>query len=248
MKKLSTFFLAFISITYAYAQSFELRDTIGNVVTNQTINVTNLGGDIYSVFDAEISVKNISATAKQVKCKRVILTAPPAAMTNYFCWTLCYGPNTNVSPTPENINANATNTKFKGYLNPNGVVGSASIRYVFYDTNNTTDSAYITVNYNVTSTSSLININKLSAAVSNVYPNPSNGNAFVKINDQSAFYGKTVAIKIYNMLGKEMGVKTTTAMPEIIAINNIADLPSGIYFLTMLVDSKTITTKRFAID
>jgi Secretion system C-terminal sorting domain len=248
MKKLSTLFLALVSITYTYAQSFELRDTSGNVVTNQTLNVTNPGGDIYNAFEADVHVKNISATAKQVKCKRVVMVAPPAAMSNYFCWTICYGPNTNVSPTAENINAGASNTKFHGYVNPNGVIGNATIRYVFYDMNNTTDSVYITVNYTVTSTSSLLNVNKLSATVSNVYPNPSNGNAFVKINDQSAFNGKTVAIKIYNMLGKEMGTKTTTAMPETIAINSIVDLPSGIYFLTVLVDSKTITTKRFTID
>ncbi|MEQ1733456.1 MAG: T9SS type A sorting domain-containing protein [Bacteroidia bacterium] len=247
MKKLSTLFLALVSITYTYAQSFELRDTSGNVVTNQTLNVTNPGGDIYNAFEADVHVKNISATAKQVKCKRIVMVAPPAAMSNYFCWTICYGPNTNVSPTAENINAGASNTKFHGYVNPNGVVGNASIRYVFYDINNTSDSVYITVNYTATTTTAL-NVNKLSVAVSNVYPNPSNGNAFVKINDQSAFNGKTVALKIYNMLGKEMGTKTTTAMPETIAINSIADLPSGIYFLTVLVDSKTIATKRFTID
>jgi hypothetical protein len=249
MKKIITLIATLVITLGLQAQTLELRDTLGNLVTNQTITLYNPAGDIYNAFSQEIKVTNKSLVAKMIVCKRQVLTSFPAGVSNYFCWTSCYGPNTNVSPTAENINAGQTLNKFHGYANPNGVVGNGTVRYVFYDQNNVNDSSYVVVNFKISATSSINTTLKLTNALSNVFPNPSaNGNAYIKIKDASAFAGKKIVMRVHNMLGKEVASVAVTNFADVVIVSNEGELPSGIYFVNIYADAKNIATKRFVIE
>lgn len=249
MKKIFTLLFAITSIGFVKAQSFQLLDTGGVVVNNQTLIKTCPNNDTWSAFSEEIFVKNISATAtKQVKCKRRLVTAMPATMTNYFCWVSCYGPSVNQSPAADTIemSPNELVTVFHGYLNPNGLEGTCTIAYTFFDKNDPNDSATVNVKF-ISTLTGIADINK-SINVSEVFPNPTNGNAFIKINNPNNFNGKKTTLKVYNVLGKEVASQNIVSATETIAINNIANLPSGVYFVTVYSDSKKLTTKRFVIE
>lgn len=248
MKTITTIFLALATITLVQAQSFQLQDTLGNDISGTTLNVTNPGGDIYNAFSEEVTFKNISATTKNVKCKRVIVNAFPAAMNNYFCWVSCYGPFTNVSPTAETVTSNQLVKIFHGYVNPNGTTGAGTIRYVFYDEANVTDSVFVNINFTVTATTALKNSTPLKTTVSSIFPSPASTVAYLKINDVASYNNKKISLKIYNMLGKEVAKQTINSLQETIAIENLNDMPSGIYFVTLLADAKEIATKRLVIE
>ncbi len=248
MKTITTLLLALATITLVQAQSLQLQDTLGNDISGTTLNITNPGGDIYNAFSEEVTLKNNSATTKNVKCKRVIISALPAAMSNYFCWVSCYGPYTNTSPTAETVAANQLVKKFHGYVNPNGTTGSGTIRYVFYDEANVTDSVFVNINFTVTTTTALKNNASTKTIVSSIFPSPASNVAYLKINDVTSYANKKISLKIYNMLGKEVAKQTINTIQETIAIENVSDMPSGIYFVTLLADAKEIATKRLVIE
>ncbi len=249
MKKIFTLLFALISIGFVKAQSLQLYDTSGAVVTNLTITRSCPNGDIWNAFSEEIYVRNISASTKQVRCKRRLITAMPAGMSNYFCWVSCYGPSVSVSPVADTIeiSVNELVTVFHGYLNPNSLEGTCTIAYTFFDKNNPNDSATVNVNFISSVSSGIYDINK-AANISEVFPNPSNGNAFIKINNANNFNGKKTTLKVYNVLGKEIASQNITSATETIAINNLTNLPSGVYFVNVYSDSKNIATKRFVIE
>lgn len=78
-----------------------------------------------------------------------------------------------------------------------------------------------------------VGINEISSAQENVsiFPNPTSGNIHVNIIGQ-----KLQSIKVYNLTGELLQVHFTTEF-------SIANLPSGIYFVTTQTDKSTFTNK-----
>ncbi len=75
----------------------------------------------------------------------------------------------------------------------------------------------------------------------NIYPNPTNGEFFLKIDNT---LDRIVAIDVFNLTGQNVYSKTSNSVEEAINENiNIKELPTGIYIVKIAVDGKEYNKK-----
>ena len=140
MKKTLLFLLMifnFLWINNLFCQSIELQNP-PSVVTGPASSV---------LLEALFGVKNISASAKNIKVTRTVISEVSGSENN-VCWgPTCYPPFVNTTATSVNITPDETNTTFKGDYKSNGLTGSSVIKYCFFDENNTADEKCTTIEY-----------------------------------------------------------------------------------------------------
>lgn len=226
-----------------FAQSFTLLDTNG-VVINPGSTVYLIGDPTDIVLTAKIHVKNNAAVAKDVKVKKVIHAGDTVAGSmNYFCWGVCYGPNTYVSPFPQNIQPGAVNDQFYGDYNPQLQPGKSNIMYVWFDQNNANDSVAVNIEFNASPTSIDENIAS-QVIVSAAYPNPAVNNVNLDYELPSSINKASVVIS--NILGaqvKEVALEELSGKVRI----PVADLGNGIYFYSVIADEQLMITRKFVV-
>jgi hypothetical protein len=79
-----------------------------------------------------------------------------------------------------------------------------------------------------------------------VFPNPSQGQLTVQLTGQS---GQDYKLRLTNILGRE--VRLLALRPEQAAAGltvDLAGLPSGLYFYSLLVNDKVVSTKRLTLQ
>jgi hypothetical protein len=202
-------------------------------------------GNAYTTDDivAYIKVKNVSSNALDVRVKRIDGNFNSLTASNAICWTMCYNTNVSMSPDHITIQPNEVNGNFSGHVYPpmDGVANQGPITYVFFDANNPNDSVAVTVLYRVTQTFSTADI--AAGNISALYPNPAKDYFDVEIE---APVNATKSVTITNMVGaavkqfnlEEMGRKRIST----------ADLPNGVYFVTLKVNNRAVTTKRLVVS
>jgi hypothetical protein len=145
MKKILLSLFCLTLFAGAFAQSFSVQDTSGvNIPAGSTFAVSGLPSD--ETITARVDLKNNSDASKDVKVKKTIISVLPNTM-NYFCWGVCYGPDTYISPFAQPVAAGAVSDQFYGDYGPLGVVGNATIMYTFFDANNVNDSVAFYVEF-----------------------------------------------------------------------------------------------------
>jgi hypothetical protein len=160
---------------------------------------------------------------------------------NYFCWESCYSPATDTSTGNVILNPNAVfNDTFLDYK-PAGNTGETVILYTFQNVGNDADSASVMVRFNGTVTS--IKEVTSAAKLNSLYPNPANNNVTVnyELNQGAA------SLEIKNLLGQVQRVTPIVAGSKSANLN-VADLPSGIYFVTLKSNGNIIDTKRLVVN
>ncbi len=240
MKKVILFIFFTITIySYGYSQSLALADSAGPVANNSTI--TRNGHPNDSEITSYMFVKNTTSATISVKVKKVVMDTIPGS-TNSFCWGLCFPPSVYVSPTPLNINSHATDsTDFAGHYTPQGFEGVSTIRYVFFNQANTSDSVCVNISY---SAYPLGVFNQTAKDIlSGVYPNPANN----KVNfEYSLNTSEAGFIIIRNLLGTV--VKSSNISNEETRLSvYTGDLPEGIYFYSMDVNGKSLITRKLIV-
>lgn len=84
------------------------------------------------------------------------------------------------------------------------------------------------------------------APVLSVYPNPSRGLVTVSLEQKSV---ESYKLRFSNIIGRE--VRMIALRPDMDAQGvqvNLSDLPSGVYFYSLLVNDKVISTKRLLLQ
>jgi hypothetical protein len=242
MKHLYLIICLFAGISYSYSQD----------LTGQTITLVGDSADL--IETGVIRVKNLSSTNVSMKVRRREDSLVTNS-SNYFCWTICYGPGTDVSPTSLTVNANSYSDNFHGYYNPNSEGGSSTITYVFFNTANVNDTAWFTVKYATsgagdTLTDPFITVNfpasvnevKNSSVITNAYPNPAKD-----IVSFDILKGEKVdRVEVLNMLGVKV-LQNTTALQSTVNIP-VSGLAEGIYFCNFYRDGVTVGTQRFTVS
>lgn len=79
-----------------------------------------------------------------------------------------------------------------------------------------------------------------------VYPNPSRGQITVQLNQK---VGADYKLRLSNIIGQE--VRTVALKPELTTAGlplDLSDLHAGMYFYSLLVDGKVVTTKRLVLQ
>ncbi|GAA4006012.1 hypothetical protein GCM10022408_17230 [Hymenobacter fastidiosus] len=87
---------------------------------------------------------------------------------------------------------------------------------------------------------------KTAAVGLSVYPNPSRGMVMVSLGQKP---GQDYKLRLSNLIGRE--VRTVTLKPDFSGDAvpvNLSDLPSGIYFYSLLANDKVLTTKRLILQ
>ncbi|MDO7874554.1 T9SS type A sorting domain-containing protein [Hymenobacter sp. ASUV-10] len=87
---------------------------------------------------------------------------------------------------------------------------------------------------------------RLTAPVLNLFPNPSKGQVTLQISQRP---GQDVKLRLNNVIGQE--VRSVALKPELLAngqVINLSDLPSGVYFYSVLVNDKVMSTKRLILQ
>lgn len=248
MKKL-LLLISSLCVFGAKAQSFEVYDgSSGTIITNNQIISEDItaGGNTHLY----IYVKNTSANNVSYGIKRVDQAINPGASA-YFCFGslgTCFPPSTtSVSATDYlNVNAGASSSNQQLYFDEDlSTQGYSEIVYELYNVNNPSDKFTFTLKYN----SILAGIKEnhsLFGNISNVFPNPSNHVAHIKL--QSSATVKNAVVGITNSLGTEVYSNNITLN---VGDNTVRleteNLPSGIYFAT-ITSGKNKIVKKFIVN
>ncbi|HEX8349327.1 MAG TPA: T9SS type A sorting domain-containing protein [Hymenobacter sp.] len=81
-----------------------------------------------------------------------------------------------------------------------------------------------------------------------VYPNPAKGMVTVSLS-QKLGLGQDYKLRLSNIIGRE--VRTTVLRPEFNTNSmamNLSDLPAGMYFYSLLLNDKIVSTKRLVLQ
>ncbi|GAB2455472.1 hypothetical protein GCM10011375_03310 [Hymenobacter qilianensis] len=79
-----------------------------------------------------------------------------------------------------------------------------------------------------------------------VYPNPARGMVVVSLSQAP---GPDYKFRLSNIIGRE--VRTLTLRPDLASTGiamNLSDLPAGMYFYSLLVNDKVVSTKRLVLQ
>ena len=228
--------ILFIASFNAFSQSLMVEAHETNV---DSTNSTSFLGDL----GTEITVRNISNTTIDVKVSREVISATPGTE-NYFCWTQCYLPQTDVSPHTKSFTAgfvdeNSFQVHFDNKdINP----ASASIKYCAFNASNESDSACTIVHYSVPGTSSIAL--KTEASFSNFHPNPVASKT--KLNYQLST-GHSAKVVVTDMLGKTVQHKVVNNK-EGTLIFDVSGTPNGLYFANIYVNNALKDIKRLVVN
>lgn len=243
MKKLV---LASISVLFTAAlsaQSFSISNTSGNVTNGSTI--VFYVDQATSLETHDFDVHNTSGNNIVAKVRKSVQSQASASSLFYFCTDqLCYAPNTTVS---SNVTMNAGGqfllvTDFT----PDNTPGISIVRYSVFNTANTSDSMYFFVEYHVSPTGIATHQN-VKASIGAPMPNPAASVFNMNYNLGSSFGTGTAKMVIYNMLGDV--VKTETlADAEGTFRMDVSTLDNGVYFTSLEVDGKQLSTKRLVVS
>lgn len=243
MKKI---FLLTIFALAAIEGSFAQEITIsrgGVDYTNGTIDawfdISDYPGNNAYTFHG-FTVKNTSTSPKTLRMIRQQVNTLPNT-SNYFCWESCYSPSTDTSTGNVILNPNGEFLDMFLDYAPSGQVGESVVRYILQNVANLNDTASLLVHFNATPTS----IAELNAVpkLNSLYPNPANSNVTVNF----ALNQGQASIEVKNVLGQIQRVMPIVAGSKSANIS-VADLPSGIYFVTLKSNGNIIDTKRLVVN
>ena len=245
MKKLITSILLLSTILVGYSQNLILMDGNKNVINNVVYNISTLSNST-TVFDILVS-----DTARAVNSYKVIRTilSKDVQDSAQFCWGgVCYGFITNTSTHSDTLSRGDTVEYAHGGFHSILVTGPANVvrkvHYQVYNMNSVyrNDTAGFTIQYNPTMAG--INELNLSGTLSEAYPNPASSIVSIKYDVNSG--SQKAKITIYDMLGKEVKEIFLNDKQGTTRIST-EDLYSGIYFYSLKIGDKTISTKKLVV-
>lgn len=190
------------------------------------------------------TVENTNGSAPiDVRVMRITEDTVPGT-DNYFCWEQCYEPPVSVSPTTMSIAPGQRIDQFYADYKPNGIDGASALTYCFYDDANEADSVCVTVRFLITQVGIEDVFGTNESAVSSAYPNPAKD--VVKINYGLKAGWNKAEVVVYSMLGSKVREIDLTEDQGTLKMN-VSSLPSGMYFYSLMVDDKAISTKKMLV-
>lgn len=246
MKKSAILFIFMIVITvFGFAQSLQLTDNKGVVIPNKSEIIQATGPDGTEII-TYMYVKNIGTKEINVLCRKSqfkMLDSTEITM----CWAgACYPAATFLSPNAQLIAVGQTITDFTGhYLQIKYrplKSGESVVRWSFFDKANPGDSVSIVVKY-YSYPLGIPEPGYRQASLSNVYPNPASDQAHVNFELPT---GTTGTVIIRDMIGKVVyreNLETENGKATI----NTQNFSDGIYFCSLMMDEKTILTRKMII-
>ncbi len=217
-------------------------------VTDYESHVVGLPSD--AILQTHGTVTNTSSAAIDVLVKFNLISSVPAGAGHYFCWAVCYAEGAVYdgfqAPANHSINIEpgASVTNFYADYKPHNSVGVATFEYCFFDENNTSDETCIQITFDTQNVGIEDVFSAEGSGISESYPNPATSN--VRINYSLKQGWEKANIEVYSMLGSRV---RTMALNQNSGTANmdVVSLPAGMYFYTLNVDGKNISTRKMLV-
>lgn len=225
----------------AQAQSLVIVDSMGNVLTNDTIFITVSVND----YDIQVpaGVENTSGNAIDVNLTRIEEDVMPNT-SSFFCWGTCTGVIVSgqiTALTPSgSVNVNAgevvpgNGDGFLFHYDPNFQAGTSLFKFDFFDVNDTTD--YASVYISITSAEDAVSIEERNNELLSVYPNPTEGIVNVLIPNETT----PSLLRVINLFGQEV---SRIANPSNTVTLDLAETP-GVYFIELLMSDGSVVVEK----
>jgi hypothetical protein len=199
-------------------------------------------GDGSTYVNSYVDIVNVSTSTIDVMVERKSETLTPGHVSN-FCWGVqCYPPFIGLSPIPEPIPAGATNSSFKGELNPNGIPGLSRVTYCFFNQNNTADSVCFEFFYDIT-----LGLNENTASGSYLSsPSPNPANTMAAFSYRILNPKGEIKMVINNLLGKTIQELKLNS-PSKNFILNTSTLQPGIYLCSLINGEQPFRTVKLTV-
>lgn len=224
-----------------------------NVVTEDGEDVTNgsytVTGDA-SQFEMglPLSVTLNGSVDRTVRMKRYESDVV-AGTYNYFCWSECYAPQLAgdipfwVAPDPQTLAAGVQFNGFHAYHRPSSIVGESAFRYVWYASDDATDSVFVDITFDAV----VVGVNELTGK--NVrfaaQPNP------VESGDVTFTFDALGSVRSSLVVRNALGAVHLT-IPVLPGQKSIAlgsdRLGSGIWFASLEVNGREVATRRVVVS
>jgi len=222
--------------------TLELYDNAGNKINNATIKVTGSDPNIDALV-GYIWLKNTTNTEMPNVFVRRSINQEVLNTTNSFCFGInCYPPWVNESASADTAKVGIINKSFYADYYPDGNGGLTSITFEFFDniTFGVPVSAKTTIEFLISANS--VKEDKL--VFKGPYPNPASQITSFEYNLPSS--AKSARLIVRNSLGVEVENSMLDNQSGKKSIN-VSSYPSGIYFYTLIVDGKTIQSKKMIV-
>ena len=241
MKKIISafFFLLCLGFT-CFSQSFSLTDSAGSL--HNGTDVFQSGPSDTLQLITWLNITNHSGNTLRVMMKKEEIQMLPGGSSS-ICWGgYCYGPEMMVSSVPLVMLPGETASGCFGHFGPNGCRGVSIIRWTFFNDFDPTDSLSITVHYS-TFPSGVGDIPAPLYSISAAGPVPADDQIVIRYSLPPA---KTGRIEFRNISGRLFSGSGTVVLAGTTAFMT-AELPSGLYFCTLVVDGNPVATRKIAV-
>jgi len=243
MKKLLLASISVMLVAGVSAQSFSVNSTVSGSVANGSTIVYTVD-QATSIETHDFEVLNTTSSAKTVKVRKTVIVQGDAGRTFYFCTDQnCYPPSVvlsgNVPMTA--LGQFALITDFT----PNNATGSSTVRYTVFDVNNPSDSVFFFLQYDVSPTG-INNLSSVKASVGSPMPNPASTVFTMNYNLGNSFGKGEAKMVVYNMLGAVVMTETITDIEGNVRMD-VSTLENGVYFTSLEVSGKQVSTKRIVV-
>lgn len=227
---------------YGFSQSLVLIDSVaGELANGATIyksGVNSTSGEIVQYM----AVKNISGNDAAVMVKKTAVDTVPGTY-NLFCWGLCFGPETYVSPEPLTVQTGTTNwLDFSGHYTPIGIAGATTVRYTFFIDRNPDDSVCVNVIF-MAFPLGTPETESRHASISDAYPNPAKDIVSFNVTLSEGANGNLI---IRNLLGSKIREMALTPATGKVTVP-VSDLQEGVYFCTFEMNGTALMTKKMIV-
>jgi hypothetical protein len=228
---------AFLLPNLANSQSLKLLKEDKTPIENDTLNAFGTLSD--EELKVHVYVENLASVDKDVWVKLYVKQLVDGAVMQY-CWNSCFDIATNQSTAFLTIPANEIKKDFYCSYIPKNLSGITEIMYTFFVNKDETDSASVTIKYEVVDgTTGIENLNDLKKNIK-CYPNPATSKVYFDFETENS-YPKT--IKIFDIVGnkiKQIELNDLSSTKEV----DIQDLKSGMYLWTFEINGVPIKSDR----
>lgn len=241
MVKRSIFTLMFLAVMgWVSAQSLQF-ELDGHAYTEGETIECNTPTE-WGEYLQDMQIRNLTGQDLNVLVKKEVIE-DLEGVSNYFCWGLCFGPDTYVSPNPVAVPANSVTSvgalSFHAMFDEN-VFGKVQVRYFAYDERHPEDAAIINVVFHRSGEG----IHEVGAvSFGQAYPNPASS---VVNFDYNINASDRASVSVYNLLGQEVKNQQVNGMQGHLSVS-VADLNEGIYFCKLFVNGSAVSTEKFVV-
>lgn len=242
MKKHLLFFPIILILLFsagAWSQSIGLSWSEGTIQNGDIIDVS---GSPDTVIYVAIKIHNKSTSTIDVKVRKQDILMLSGTMDTYCLSNQCYGGEIPVSPDSVQILPGGYDTTFKGEYYPLGVTGVSTIRYTFFNTQDTDDTITVTVRYSGSASVAKTNISP--TEISNAYPNPASDVIYFDYNNSESTLNSYIIIRDFaGRIVREVVIPQHEGVLEI----DLTDIETGVYFYSLMQNNLMLLTKKLIV-